>query len=91
MNGPIIEHWVVTVARAAGLDGVKELHLDSGTPTSDAWNLVAMAAGVGQDELARRVGTHFRLPVADLEHRIGCAIEEVIVVDLRLLEPPLQS
>ena len=69
MNGPIIEHWVVTVARAAGLDGVEELHVDSGTATGDAWNLVAMAAGVSQDELARRVATHFRFPVADLEHR----------------------
>lgn len=69
MSGPVIEHWVVTVARAAGLEGVAELHVDSGTPTADAWNLVTMAAGVSPDDLAARVASHFRMPVADLEDR----------------------
>ena len=69
MSRPVIEHWVVTVARAAGLDGAAQLHVDSETPTADAWNLVALAAGLDTDQLAERVAAHFRLPVADLAHR----------------------
>lgn len=69
MNGPIIEHWLVAVARAAKLPGADELHVDSDTPISAAWSLVTMAAGIDAGELVRRVATHFRLPVADLEDR----------------------
>lgn len=69
MTGPVIEHWVVSVARGAGLDGVEGLHVDSDTPTADAWNLVSMAARVGERELADVVARHFRLPRADLLQR----------------------
>jgi CheY-like chemotaxis protein len=91
MTGPIIEHWVVTVARAAGLDGVAELHVDSGAAAADAWNLVGMAAGVTQAELARRVAAHFRLPVADLDHR-DPHVEKIIPrrVAMRLQVLPLR-
>ena len=69
MNGPVIEHWLLAVARAAGLDGVGELHVESDTSTADAWDLVAMAARVDPGELVRTVATHYRLPIADLEQR----------------------
>ena len=69
MNGPVIEHWLVTVARAAGLDGVADLHVPSDTPTADAWDLVAMAARVSADDLVGMVARHHRLPVADLQQR----------------------
>ena len=69
MNGPVIEHWLVAVARAAQLAGTENLHVDSDTATADAWSLVAMAARVDPAELVRRVATHFRLQVADLDDR----------------------
>lgn len=69
MTGPVIEHWVVSVARGAGLDGVEGLHVDSGTATADAWSLVSMAARVGEEDLADVVARHFRLPRADLGQR----------------------
>ena len=69
MTGSVIEHWLVAVARAAGLPGVDALHVDSSTPAAEAWSLVAMAARVEPGELAERVAAHFRLPLADLQDR----------------------
>ena len=69
MNGPVIEHWLVTVALAAGLEGAETLHVDSDTPAADAWALVTLATGTDAEELARRVAGHFRLAVADLDNR----------------------
>ena len=69
MNGPDIEHWLVAVARAARLEGAENLHVDSDTPTADAWALVTMAAGIAPPELARGVAAHFRLELADLDDR----------------------
>ena len=69
MNGPVIEHWLVTAARAAKLLGTEELHVDSDTPTADAWSLVAMAARVDPAELVKKVSAHFRLQIADLDDR----------------------
>jgi PleD family two-component response regulator len=69
MAGPVIEHWLVAVARAAGLADAKALSIPSDTPVAEAWTLVAMAARIEPDELARHVAAHFRLPVANLEHR----------------------
>jgi CheY-like chemotaxis protein len=68
MAGPIIEHWLVAIARAARLVDDR-LRVPSDTPISQAWALVAMAAGVEQVELARLVAAHFRLAVADLTDR----------------------
>ena len=69
MNGPDIEHWLVAVARAARLEGAENLHVDSDTPTADAWALVTMAAGIAPPELTRGVAAHFRLELADLDDR----------------------
>ena len=76
MVEPVIEHWLVAVARTAGLIGTK-LHVDSDTPTREAWILVAMAAGIDMEELARVVATHFRLPLADLSDR-SAHVERIV-------------
>ncbi len=60
------EHWLVTVARAAGLPGAGELHLDVHTSVGEAWHRVEEACGIDPDALAREVARHFRLEVADL-------------------------
>src|SRR5690348_8768782 len=69
MQGPVIEHWLVAVARAAHLPGTDDLHVDSDTAIADAWSLVTLAAGVDSKEMVRRVAAHFRLREADLEDR----------------------
>ncbi len=61
-----IQHWLTTVARAAGLPGADDLQISSGTETSVAWDLVTSATDVPEEELARVVADHFRLNVADL-------------------------
>ena len=69
MNGPVIEHWLVAVARTAKLPGADQIHVDSDTPTADAWSLVGMALRIDATELARRVSSHFKIAIADLEDR----------------------
>jgi CheY-like chemotaxis protein len=85
MPGPVIEHWLVAVARAAGLVGENGLRVPSSTPIAEAWELVAMAAGVDQDEIARLVAAHFRLAVADMDDRSGHADRLVPAVVARKL------
>ncbi|MBW3534333.1 MAG: response regulator [Gemmatimonadetes bacterium] len=62
---PVIQHWLVPVARGAGLLDAVRLHVDSGTAIPEAWRLVALAAGVDEDELADHVARHYRLGRAD--------------------------
>lgn len=66
VDEPVIQHWLVPVARAAGLSGADELELPSDTSPTDAWNVVAMACGVSEEELADTVARHFRLDRANL-------------------------
>jgi CheY-like chemotaxis protein len=61
----VIQHWLVSVVRAAGLPGSDALSVDSQTDTAEAWNRVAKVAGA-PEKLANVVAKHFRLPVADL-------------------------
>ena len=69
MTRPVIEHWLVTVARAAGLEGAETLHLDADTSTADAWAQVTLTTGTPAEEMAGRVAAHFRLNVANLDDR----------------------
>ena len=69
MTRPVIEHWLVTVARAAGMKGAETLHLDSDTTPADAWAWVTRATGTAAEEMASKVATHFRLDVANLDKR----------------------
>ena len=66
---PVIQHWLVPVARGAGLLDGDPLDVDSGASVTDAWHTVASAAGISQDALAEHVARHFRLERADLELR----------------------
>jgi CheY-like chemotaxis protein len=64
---PVIQHWLVSVARAAKLSGADTLDVSSDTDVGAAWDLVAMQTGVDLDGLAARVAAHYRLGVADLD------------------------
>ena len=66
MESPVIQHWIVAVARAARLEGAEALKLDSDTPMAGAWSVTALAAGISEDDLAGHVAAHYRLGVADL-------------------------
>lgn len=66
MDLPVIQHWIVAVARAARLEGAEGLNIASDTPMAGAWSVTALAAGISEDDLARRVAAHYRLAVADL-------------------------
>lgn len=63
----VIQHWLVAVARHAGLEGADELDVPSDTAAGAAWDLVTMRLGTSPEELAERVAEHYGLPVADLE------------------------
>ncbi len=66
MEFPVIQHWIVAVARAARLEGAESLNVASDTPMAGAWSLTALAAGISEDGLAAHVAAHYRLGVADL-------------------------
>lgn len=66
MEDPVIQHWIVAVARAAHLEGAESLSVASDTPMAGAWSVTALAAGISEDELAAHVAAHYRLAVADL-------------------------
>lgn len=94
---PVVQHWLVPVAQAADLPGAGELNIDSETELAGAWDLVGMATGISQDELAERVAAHYRLAVADLSesdphaHRLipGVIARKRNVVPLRYTERAL--
>lgn len=60
-------HWLVDVARSAGLAGAEGLDIKPGTATPDAWAAVRRVSGISGEELARHVATHFQLGLADLQ------------------------
>ncbi len=61
-------HWIVRVARGAGLPGAEELQVPPRAPAPEAWAAVMSACGVDEDELAAIVAKWFRLDVADFEN-----------------------
>jgi CheY-like chemotaxis protein len=67
VDSPVIQHWLVSVARAAKLSGADNLDVPSSTDVGGAWDVVAAHTGVGPDDLAERVAAHYRLGVADLD------------------------
>ena len=60
-------HWIVRVARGAGLPGADALQIPPRTPAPEAWAAVVSACGVGEDELAAIVARWFKLDVASFE------------------------
>ncbi len=63
----VIQHWLVAVARNAGLDGADELDVPSDAAPGAAWDVVTLRLGISPEELAERVAEHYGLPVADLD------------------------
>ena len=59
-------HWLLDVARDAGLAGAERLTIPPGIRAAEAWDLARAACHVGADDLARHVAGHFGLALADL-------------------------
>ncbi len=60
------QHWIVTVARAAGLPDADSLDLPAQTTVRAAWDETVRHVGADPHALAGSVASHYRLPVADL-------------------------
>ena len=74
-------HWLLDVARRAGLK-VDSVSVDpTGSSVADVWESVCAAAGVSAIELARMVTLHFRLELADLD-RIDIDAVDLIPGDI---------
>jgi type II secretory ATPase GspE/PulE/Tfp pilus assembly ATPase PilB-like protein/ActR/RegA family two-component response regulator len=58
-------HWIVRIARRANLLGDHVPEVPAATACEDAWQTVARAAGVSEDELSRAVAEFFRMSTAD--------------------------
>lgn len=65
-NEPDIQHWLVSVARAAAIDRDGSLDVSTDQPIEGAWDLVAMATGTTPERLAELVAAHYGLRRADL-------------------------
>jgi len=62
----ITQHWIVSVARQAGLPGAESLDIPADTAVGAAWDAAARRLGVDADTLAARVAEHHHLPLATL-------------------------
>lgn len=60
-------HWLINVARAAGVPAAESLAAAASLPVEDAWTAVADACRLSDEALAALVAAHYRLGVADLE------------------------
>ncbi len=60
-------HWLLEAARRAGMPFAEAASVDAAASLTDAWTAVARAAHVSEDDLARRIATHYRLGAADLQ------------------------
>lgn len=58
-------HWIVRVVRKAGLLGDHTPDVPHGTACKDAWQTVARAAGVSEEDLSGVVAEFFRMTTAD--------------------------
>lgn len=64
-----IQHWIVAVARSAGLHKADDLDIPVATTMGGAWSVTTLAAGISDQALAELVAKHYRLGVADLTGR----------------------
>lgn len=60
------QHWIVSVAREAGLPGADTLDIPADTAVGAAWDATARRVGVDAEALAAHVATHYGLPLAEL-------------------------
>jgi hypothetical protein len=90
-------HWIVSAARSAELDGAEEISIPPQASPEQAWALVLEGTGVGDDRLTRCVADHFGLDVADTANvstgaaRLipGGVLEKFGVVPLRCTDAEL--
>src|SRR5690606_16451759 len=59
-------HWLVTVARSLGLQGIDALPDLDGAKTADVWARVTEASGLSDAELLSRLADRYVMRVADL-------------------------
>ena len=62
---PEIQHWIVSIARQAGLAGADALDIPASVSAEEAWSTVESVTGADADSLAGLVANHFRLRRAD--------------------------
>jgi len=62
---PEIQHWIVSIARQAGLAGADGLDIPASVSAEEAWSAVETETGTDADSLAGLVAAHFRLRRAD--------------------------
>ncbi len=67
MGTPLNQHWIVSVARTAGLEGADGLEIAADVPLDEAWRRTARHTGAEPGELAKHVADYYGLAVADLE------------------------
>ncbi len=60
-------HWLIDIARRAGLPRAESLRLPTCAPVAEAWRHVAEHTGTPMAELLAVVAEHLRLPVAALD------------------------
>ncbi|MGD0964690.1 MAG: hypothetical protein ABSA57_12415, partial [Candidatus Acidiferrales bacterium] len=65
LKAPPCVHWLLDIARADGIVGSEEPSIDATTRIEDAWRIVAGSGGITQAQLAKSVGVHFHLAIAD--------------------------
>ncbi len=58
------QHWLVRVAREAGLDGSAALSVAPTAPIETAWETVCRTCGIDEEQLAERVARHYGLEPA---------------------------
>jgi len=89
---PSQDHWLVRVARGAGLDLDASAPIDPRMPVDEAWKAVAAAAKVSDDALARHVAAAFRLHaanVADIQESALKLVPPTVARQFRVL--PLRT
>ena len=64
-EGEVSVHWIVRIARKAGLLGETRLDVPPDASAEDAWRAVARAAGLPESDLSGLVADFFRMSVAD--------------------------
>lgn len=73
----VASHWLVNVARRAGLSGAEALEIPPGESAPDAWAKASRALGIDEATLASHVANAFRLSVARLDQTTPRALRLV--------------
>ena len=63
------QHWLVDIARRAGLPGAESLDVPASAPAAEVWNHVARHCQRSEEQLVQEAADLLRMPVARLEAR----------------------